>query len=336
MFEIVWPWAWLLLPLPIIVRKLSTPAQQKEHALKVPFLSTQANNVSQQKRAGKIQRFSIILIWLLLLTGLSRPQWLGDPISIPNEGRDLMVAVDLSGSMRIEDMEINRRNVDRLVMIKYVMKDFIKRRVGDRIGLILFADTAYQQTPLTYDRETVNTLLLDSEIGLVGDKTAIGDAIGLAVKRFEEKEESNRVLILLTDGQNTAGNLSPDEGLTLAKQKGVTVYTIGVGADVMMQQTFFGQRQINPSKELDEAMLSRIAEETGGLYFRAKNTEGLAQIYQALDKLEPVARETQEMRPLRSLFHYPLTLAFGIAVLLLTPSLWSGFISVMRYRLGKS
>ena len=197
-----------------------------------------------------------------------------------------------------------------------------QRRVGDRIGLILFADTAYVQAPLTYDRDTVSTLLSEAVIGLVGEQTAIGDAIGLAVKRFDEREESNNVLILLTDGQNTAGNITPEQAKELAISKGVKVYTIGVGADKMLIQSFFGSRQINPSQELDEGMLTDIATSTGGQYFRARNAQELQAIYQQLDALEPIEGETRKMRPLSALFYYPL----GAAILL--SALWA-FLTVL-------
>jgi Ca-activated chloride channel family protein len=201
-------------------------------------------------------------------------------------------------------------------MIKYVLSDFIERRVGDRLGLILFADTAYLQAPLTYDRDTVNQLLNESLIGLVGEQTAIGDAIGLAIKRFNAHEKSNKVLVLLTDGQNTAGNITPEQANELAVNNGVTIYTIGVGADKMLVQSFFGSRQINPSQELDEDMLSNIATSTGGQYFRARDVESLQKIYATLDELEPIARESRQMRPLQALYYYPLGVALGLSALL--------------------
>ena len=240
----------------------------------------------------------------------------------------MMLAVDLSGSMKIDDMQLNGRQVNRLTMTKSVVYDFIQRRVGDRLGLILFADTAYVQAPLTYDRDTVSTLLSEAVIGLVGEQTAIGDAIGLAVKRFDERDESNNVLILLTDGQNTAGNITPEQAKELAINKGVKVYTIGVGADKMLIQSFFGSREINPSQELDEGMLTDIATSTGGQYFRARNAQELEAIYQQLDALEPIEGETRKMRPLSALFYYPLAAAIMLS------ALWALFIlanSVYRW-----
>jgi Ca-activated chloride channel family protein len=270
-----------------------------------------------QNTSAKKRRFILpILIWLSLITSAAGPQWLGEPITLPSEGRDLMIAVDLSGSMEVEDMEFEGQMVNRLEMLKGVLGQFIKRRVGDRLGLILFADTAYLQTPLTHDRQTVQQMLDESELGLVGEKTAIGDALGLAAKKFDEETQSSKILILLTDGQNTAGNISPEEALKIAKNKGITVYTIGVGANEMIVRSFFGNRRINPSQDLDESMLKDIAQQTGGQYFRALDTKGLEDIYHQLDKLEPIAKDTLTMRPLNALFHYPLALALLFSLLM--------------------
>jgi Ca-activated chloride channel family protein len=317
MLEFTWWWVFFALPFPFLLRLL-LPAKDTASlaALKVPAL--RPNDTVTQTERGKNAAWSLLfasLIWLLLITATARPQWLGEPVSIPNEGREMMLAVDLSGSMKIDDMQINGRQVNRLDMTKSVVYDFIQRRVGDRIGLILFADTAYVQAPLTYDRDTVSTLLSESVIGLVGEQTAIGDAIGLAVKRFDARDESNNVLILLTDGQNTAGNITPEQAKTLAISKNVKVYTVGVGADKMMIQSFFGSRQINPSQELDEEMLSDIASSTGGKYFRARNADELQSIYAQLDMLEPIEGESRKMRPLTALFYYPLAAALFLTFL---------------------
>jgi Ca-activated chloride channel homolog len=319
MFEFAWVWVLACLPLPLLFFLLPKRHDSQPAALKVPSIISGIEDSGKRKASNKLRVLIAILAWIALVAAAARPQWLGEPVSIPAEGRDLMIAVDLSGSMKIDDMQINGRQVDRLKMIKYVLHDFIERRVGDRLGLIFFADTAYLQAPLTYDRDTVNLLLDESLIGLVGEQTAIGDAIGLAIKRFKSREESNRVLILLTDGQNTAGNITPQQANELAISNGVTIYTIGVGADKMLVQSFFGSRQINPSQELDEDMLSKIAESTGGQYFRARDVESLQKIYAKLDELEPIARESRQMRPLQALYYYPLSLALALSVLL---ALW--------------
>lgn len=317
MFEFAWPLCFILLPLPFLMRLLPAVKNQQSAALKAPILNIHhlpdTQNTAQKSKA---KLFLASLIWVLLVTAAARPQWLGEPINMPTEGRDLMLAVDLSGSMQIEDMTVQGQTVNRLGMIKSVMNDFIKRREGDRLGLILFADTAYLQTPLTFDKQTVAQMLNETVIGLVGDKTAIGDAIGLAAKRFDKKEQSNQILVLLTDGQNTSGQLEPMQALELAKQQGIKIYTIGVGADEMMVQSFFGYRKQNPSRDLDENMLNQLAEETGGRYFRARDAQSLSQIYQELDKLEPISDESLQMRPLTALFYWPLAIALLLSALI--------------------
>jgi Ca-activated chloride channel family protein len=239
----------------------------------------------------------------------TRPQWLGEPIEQAVSGRDLMMAVDLSGSMEVQDFFINKQTVDRLTAIKYVASDFINRRVGDRIGLILFGTQAYLQTPLTFDRKTVMTLLNESAIGLAGDNTAIGDAIGLAIKRLKNQPDNSRVLILLTDGANTAGEVTPLKAAELAEANHLKIYTIGVGADEMIVRSFFGSRKVNPSADLDENTLVKIAESTGGRYFRARNADELNNIYMLLDKLEPIEKDKQFFRPRSELYYWPLALA---------------------------
>ena len=321
MFEFVW---WPLLfaaVLPVFFYILPARKTQQQRALRLPNVPQSITTTRLTGSTSVLVKLFAILAWIALVLAAARPQWLGEPVSIPNQAREMMLAVDLSGSMETKDMQVNGRQVDRLVMIKSVLADFIDRRVGDRLGLILFADTAYLQAPLTFDRETVRTLLNESVIGLVGEQTAIGDAIGLAVKRFQRKDESNNVLVLLTDGQNTAGNITPDQALELAKDAKVTIYTIGVAADSMVVQSIFGSRRINPARELDEGMLSRLAAETGGQYFRARDRESLEQIYQMLDQLQPIEGEARKMRPQTSLFMYPLAFSLGLTSLMCIVSL---------------
>ncbi len=319
MIHFEWPWLIALLPLPWLVRHyLPAAVVTREAALRVPFLDDFTESETQSFR--QVKRWPLWLAafaWLLLISAAMRPQWLGELIEIPISGRDLMLAVDLSGSMQEEDFILNGQKVNRLVATKYVAGDFIERRIGDRIGLILFGEQAYLQSPLTLDRETVRTLLYESAIGLAGKSTAIGDAIGLAVKRLRQHKESNRVLILLTDGANTAGVVEPLEAAELAAREGLKIYSIGVGADEMIIRSFFGDRKVNPSVDLDEDTLTAIAEKTGGLYFRARDTEELAKIYQILDKLEPVERDVKRFRPRQALYYWPLALAFIIAGVLL-------------------
>jgi len=314
MIDFALPWILLALPLPFIIYLLPSKSKGQAAALPMPELITGIKHKTVAAKKNNRPLVILSLIWALLVLASSQPQWLGEAVDIPTQGREMMIAVDLSGSMEIEDMHLNNRPVDRLTMLKKVLGDFITRRVGDRLGLILFADDAYMQTPMTHDRTTVQQMLDESVLGLVGRKTAIGDAMALAVKRFDNNEkESNRVLLLLTDGENTSGKITPEQALELAVAKDITIYTIGIGADVMYQKTIFGgSRQVNPSASLDEESLQNIADQTGGQYFRARDSQAMSEIYQLIDELEPVEQNQQQMRPLSALFYWPL----GIAMLI--------------------
>ncbi len=316
-------WALAALPLPLLVYWLPSKKQAEMAPLKMPTLHKgmqASSNIPEKKKSSLV---TLSAIWLLLVLACTQPQWLGEAVNVPTEGREMMIAVDLSGSMQVEDMTLNGRSVNRLDMLKVLLGEFIERRSGDRLGLILFGDDAYMQTPMTFDRKTVQQMLDETVLGLVGKQTAIGDAIALAVKRFDEKKDSNRVLLLLTDGQNTAGKITPEQALELAIAKDITIYSIGIGADVMVQNSLFGARRVNPSSELDEESLQQLADKTGGQYFRARASEDMSQIYQLLDNLEPVEQEQQQMRPLTALFYWPLGLALLISLLSLLFTIFS-------------
>lgn len=325
MIHFAWPWALALLPLPWLIHRFFPPAlAAEEAALWVPTLEpfAEARHERSRRRARRWALWTALLCWLLLVLACVRPQWLGDPVELPLSGRDLLLAVDLSGSMRTRDFRLGGQVVDRLTALKAVAGDFIARRVGDRLGLILFGDQAYVQTPLTLDRQTVERLLDEAAIGLAGEKTAIGDAIGLAVKHFKPDRERRRVLILLTDGANTAGQVSPLKAAELAAERGLKIHTIGIGADAMEVRAFFFSQTVNPSADLDEKTLTAIAEKTGGRYFRARDAEGLAEIYALLDKLEPVERERDVYRPVTELYVWPLGMALAGGLLLLLEPLF--------------
>ena len=324
MIHFVWPWLIAALPLPWLFRLFLPPIHPFEQAaLKVPFLddfsSGQVGAFSQSK---KWPLWLAVTAWCLLVVAATRPQWLGEPIEQVINGRDLMLAIDLSGSMEEQDFIINKQQVDRLTAAKWVAGDFIERRIGDRVGLILFGSQAYLQTPLTFDRKTVRTLLNEAAIGLAGENTAIGDAIGLAVKRLKNHQADSRVLILMTDGANTAGEVSPLKAAELAADNHLRIYTIGIGADEMVVRSLFGKHTVNPSRDLDEKTLLDIAQKTDGRYFRARNASELNNIYMLLDKLEPVNKDSQYFRPRRELFYWPLASALGLA----------GLIAVSRLR----
>lgn len=277
----------------------------------------------------------MVLIWLALIISAARPQYIGEPVQLPTNGRDLMLAVDISGSMGTEDMEVGNTLVSRLLVVKAVVGDFVERRVGDRLGLILFGSKAYLQTPLTFDRKTVRTLLMETPLGIAGGKTAIGDAIGLAVKRLQSRPADSRVLILLTDGQNNIGEVTPLQAAKIAAQEGVKIYTIGFGAEEMQIPGLLFNRTVNPSSELDSQTLIEIAELTGGIYQRARSAAELQAIYTVLDELEPIEQDQETFRPVMSLFYWPLALALLASVLLIVthPVMLSGWQSLFRRRL---
>jgi Ca-activated chloride channel family protein len=324
MIEFAWFWLLLALPLPWLVRRLLPPAEEASGAaLRTPFL----DDLEHLPSARRTRTANPVLLWLagaawvLLVGAAARPQWLGDPVEQGVSGRDLLLAVDLSGSMQMEDFILEGKQVDRLTATQAVAGQFIERRVGDRLGLILFGEKAYLQAPLTFDRKTVRVLLDEAAIGLAGDKTAIGDAIGLAVKRLRDNPADQRVLILLSDGANTAGAVAPLQAADLAARAGLKIYTIGIGADEMVVRDFFGSRRVNPSQDLDEVTMRGIAEKTGGRYFRARDTAELESIYGLLDRLEPVERDKRYYRPRTELYVWPLgaalLLAGGLAVIVL-------------------
>jgi Ca-activated chloride channel homolog len=327
MIHFDWPWTVILLPLPIMIRFMLRPVEIiNEAALRVPFLDEFSSETNTEHRIDVKRKlfWLAIIAWCCLIIAGMRPLWLGEFIEIPVSGRDLMLAVDLSGSMEEEDFVIKGKRVNRLYATKYVAGDFIERRIGDRLGLILFGEQAYLQTPLTFDRTTVKTLLYESAIGLAGTSTAIGDAIGLAVKRLREQDEQSRVLVLLTDGANTAGAVEPLAAAEIAAREGLKIYTIGIGADEMIVRSLFGSRRINPSAELDEKTLRAIADKTGGRYFRARDAGQLEQIYQLLDELEPIEKDVQRFRPQIALYYWPLAAALILILVLLLMRSFNG------------
>ena len=330
MYSLAWPWMLLALPLPFVVRAVMSPVIGKQDAgLKVPSFKGFAvlSDRSEVEQLLNWRFWIVVVSWILLVLAAAKPERIGDELDVPVSGRNLMLAVDLSGSMDAKDFELGSRRVDRLTATKAVAGDFINRREGDRIGLILFGERAYLQVPLTLDRETVNVLLLEAFIGLAGEKTAIGDAITLAVKRIHDQGGAGgeQVLILLTDGANTAGEIDPIKAAELAQQIGLRIYTIGIGAEQMVVSSITGgMRRVNPSADLDEATLTEIANLTGGRYFRAKDTAGLQDIYRLLDEFEPVAEPEAGFRPITSLYYWPLAGAFVLASFLALLNLLSG------------
>ncbi|MGB5834659.1 MAG: VWA domain-containing protein [Thiohalocapsa sp.] len=303
--ELAHVWALLALPLPLFTHYWLPRAKESDtDALRVPFYAALMRGQPAAAGSRRWPALMAALVWLLLVLAAARPQWLGEPLPLPLAGRDLLLAVDISLSMTEEDMVIGGQVVDRLTAVKAVAGDFIERRDGDRLGLILFGQQAYVQTPLTFDRATARALLFESAVGLAGRETAIGDAIGLAVKRLRDSPAEERVLVLLTDGTNTSGSIAPLKAAELAAKADVRIYTIGVGGDPRSAIGRGGRR--NP---LDERTLKAIAQQTGGRYFRTRDVAELQAIYGMLDELEPVQSDQQTFRPIDELFGWPLSAA---------------------------
>lgn len=316
-----WPWLLLALPLPLLARRWLPARRNAAAALKVPFghrLDSLARGVGGIRAGGG--QWLHWLAWALLCLAAARPQALGEAVQPPQAGRELMLVLDLSGSMSEPDMQLGGRPVDRLTAAKAVLADFLDRRTGDRVGLLVFGRRAYALTPLTADRESVRQQLADSVVGLAGQETAIGDALGLAVKRLRDpgsdpEASQERVVILLTDGVNTAGLLDPLKAAELAADAGIRVYTVAFGGDGSLSLFGFQMPMPGAGDEIDEATLRTIAETTGGEFFRARDTAQLAGIYAEIDRLEPVERPGQALRPKIERYVWPLGAAFVIGLL---------------------
>ncbi len=324
MLEFAWPWVFACLPLPWLLRRLLPAAQSQQAALKVTFLRDLIPLAKQRPRVAlsswrKALPYSAI--WLLLVAAAARPQWLGEPLPLPTSGRDLLLAVDISGSMDYPDMTWQNYQTTRLEVVKHLFGDFIEQRYGDRVGLILFGSQAYLQAPLTFDRKTVRTWLDEAVIGIAGNNTAIGDAIGLALKRLREQAASQRVLILITDGANNGGEIEPTIAAKLAAREQVKIYTIGIGINAQQAQNL-DLLDYNAAIALDEPMLQEIASQTGGQYFHATSSEELHRIGQALDQLEPAAQPPEQTHITEPLYHWPLAVALLASFSLLLTREW--------------
>jgi Ca-activated chloride channel family protein len=313
MIHIEWPWMALCLPLPFFMARALPPARPGGGALFLPFAQTLGlEETAGAPRRARWRHVLFVLVWLALVAAAVRPQWLGEPQPVATTGRRLLLAVDVSGSMATRDMVGNE---SRLQVVQDVAGDFIRRRHGDQVGLILFGTRPYLQAPLTADLGTVGQFLREAAVGVAGTQTAIGDAIGLAIKRLKAdpspaRRRGDTVMVLLTDGANDAGVMPPLEAAKLAAAAGLRIYTIGVGAEP--GSGFLGLGGGND--DLDEHTLQAIAQATGGAYFRASDGESLEQVYAHIDELEPSAGRDQWYRPRDEWFHWPLGLALALSL----------------------
>ena len=308
MFQLLWPWMLAAVVAPFLVARLAPRAPDAAGApIRVPYFEEAMTWSSRAKVSGaRIRRAVALLAWCALILAAARPQWVGDPVSLPVHGRDLMLALDLSGSMREQDMKSRTGFEARIDVVKRVAGDFVARRAGDRVGLILFGTRAYLQAPFTLDLDTVSEMVSETVLGLAGEQTAIGDAIGLAVKRLRERPMQERVLVLLTDGADTASRVDPLSAARFASAEGITIHTVGVGADEEVASRWLGTLRSRARTGLDESTLQAIADMTGGRYFRARDTAELEEIYRLIDALEPIGDDDEVFRPTRELFHWPL------------------------------
>ena len=316
MLQLVWPWMLAAVVAPFAVARVVPRAPDVAGApIRIPYFEEALAWSGRPAGSGPRLRQAIALLaWCALVLAAARPQWVGDPMPLPVRGRDLMLALDLSGSMREQDMKSGAGFEARIDVVKRVAGDFVARRTGDRIGLVLFGTRAYLQAPFTLDLDTVSEMIAETVLGLAGEQTAIGDAIGLAVKRLRERPMERRVLVLLTDGADTASEVDPLAAARFAAAEGITVYAVGVGADEEAAARWFGAGRTRARSALDESTLQTIASMTGGRYFRARDATELEEIYRLIDMLEPVGGDDEVFRPTRELFHWPL----GLSALLFT------------------
>ncbi|WP_095112056.1 VWA domain-containing protein [Pseudomonas sp. Irchel 3H7] len=308
MWQLDYPWLLLLLPLPWLAYRYLPAYNEARSAVRVPFFAAMSRAVGEApgivgNRRNHWQLLLNVLVWALILLAAARPVFVEKPIERQQPVRDLMLAIDLSQSMETEDFtNASGAKINRLAAVKDVVQGFIDKRKDDRLGLIVFGTGAYPQAPLTLDHASLSLLLADTGIGMAGPNTAIGDAIGLSLKLLDKAHEQEKVLILLTDGNDTSSAITPDHAAEMAANKGVIIHTIGIG-----DPSASGEAKVNLSA------LEQIAKTTGGQFFRAEDRNALDQVYSTLDRLTPHQVKTLSHQPQRELFYWPL----GVAVALL-------------------
>jgi len=306
------PWVFLLLPLPLLIYYLVPAYREPRFALRVPFMSLlsrlSGQNVGSKAsllRRTSLQKVQLIVSWIALVAALAQPVWMDQPVVRELPMRDLLVALDLSGSMDTQDFaDASGQSIDRLLAAKQVLDQFLSRREGDRVGLIFFGSAAFVQAPFTDDLDVVRELLDEAQVRMLGPRTTLGDAIGVAIRMFERSEVDERVLIVLTDGNDTGSMVPALRAAEIASDNGVTIYPVAMG-----------DPEAAGEQALDEATLEAIAQTTGGEYFHADDRKDLERIYQTLDQLNPKQVESLSYRPERELYFWPLGFALVLTLL---------------------
>ncbi|MCR8931186.1 MULTISPECIES: vWA domain-containing protein [unclassified Pseudomonas] len=307
MWQLDYPWLLLLMPLPWLAYRYLPAYNEARSAVRVPFFAAMSRAAGEApgvvgSRRNHWQLLLNLLVWALILLAAARPVFVEKPLERQQPVRDLMLAIDLSQSMETEDFtNANGEKINRLAAVKDVVQGFIDKRKDDRLGLIVFGSGAYPQAPLTLDHASLSLLLADTGIGMAGPNTAIGDAIGLSLKLLDQAHEQEKVLILLTDGNDTSSAITPDHAAQMAASKGVIIHTIGIG-----DPSASGEAKVNLPA------LEQIAQSTGGQFFRAEDRNALNQVYDTLDRLTPHQVKTLSHQPQRELFYWPLAAALLI------------------------
>lgn len=303
MYTLSHPWLLLLILLPLVLRHIVPPYRESRQAIRVPWFQRVAALLGEKPADGAViaeakasERVFYWVLWALIVVTMARPQYLEPPLSRVLPTRDLMLLVDLSGSMDTEDFTNSRgETVDRLIAVKEVLDDFLTRRKGDRVGLIVFGNAAFVQVPFTQDLEACRLLLEETAVRMAGPRTAFGDAIGLGITLFERSEVKDRVMIALTDGNDTSSKVPPYEAAKIARDNDITIHVVGVGDPAATGE-----------EKLDEEALTAVVSSTGGRYFHAADRNQLQNIYSELDRISTREVETESYRPRTDLFHWPL------------------------------
>jgi Ca-activated chloride channel family protein len=307
-YQLEFPWVLAALPLPLLVWWLLPPYREESASVRLAFFGDVAQAAGLKPQGGAVilktnwlQKALAPLCWALIVVALARPQYVEPPIQKVQPARDLLLALDLSQSMDTRDFRDPRGQLEtRVAAVRDVVEGFVQRRPSDRIGLVVFGDAPYPLAPFTLDHATVLTMIREMLPGMAGPRTALGDSIGLGIKMFEASHAPEKVMILLSDGSDTASRMQPDRAAEIAKERGIRIYTVGIG-----------DANASGEAKVDTATLQKIAAETGGRYFFGQDQARLEQIYATLDRITPANAKTLSWRPKRELFYYPL----GAAVL---------------------